>query len=45
MAKVFFSASEVFMRAGWNAEAVEPTVYHKAEDLNDNDDASMYVAQ
>ena len=30
------------MRTEWNAEAMEPNVCHKAEDLND-DDASMYV--
>ena len=38
-----FFRNELFMRAGWNAEAMEPNVYHKAEDLNDDDDASMYV--
>ena len=30
------------MSAGWNAEAVEPNAYLKAEDLNNDDDASMY---
>ena len=27
--------NEVFMKAGWDAVAVEPNVYHKAENLND----------
>ena len=30
------------MSAGWNAEAMEPNAYHKAEDLNNDDDASLY---
>ena len=34
--------NEVLMSAGWNAEAMEPNAYHKAEDLNNDDDASMY---
>ena len=33
--------NEALMSAGWNAEAMEPDVYHKADDLN-NDDASLY---
>ena len=32
----------IFMSAGWNAEAMETNAYHKAEDLNNDDDASMY---
>ena len=39
----FFRNAVLFMRAGWHAEALEPNVYHKAEDLNDGHDASMYV--
>ena len=31
------------MKAGWNAVAVEPNVYHKAGSLNDDDDASVCV--
>ena len=31
------------MKAGWDAVAVEPNVYYKAENLNDDDDASMCV--
>ena len=34
--------NEVFMSAGWNAEAMEPNAFHKAKDLNNNDDASLY---
>ena len=34
--------NQVFMSAGWNAEALEPHAYHKAEDLNNDDDASMH---
>ena len=30
------------MSAGQNAEEMEPDAYHKAEDLNNDDDASMY---
>ena len=30
------------MSAGRNAEAMEPNAYHKAKDLNNDDDASMY---
>ena len=29
-------SNEVFMSAGWNAEAMEPNAYHQAEDLNDD---------
>ena len=31
------------MSAGWNAEAMEPNAYHKAEDWNDDDNASTEV--
>ena len=31
------------MKAGWDAVAVEPNVYHRVENLNDDDDASMCV--
>ena len=34
--------NEVFMSAGWNAEVLDPSAYHKADDLNDNDDTSTY---
>ena len=34
--------NEVCMSAGWNAEAVEMRTTKPSEDLNDNDDASMY---
>ena len=34
--------NEVLMSTGWNAEAMEPNAYHEAEDLNNDDDASMY---
>ena len=34
--------SDVFMSAGWDAVAMEPNAYHKAEDFNDNDNANMY---
>ena len=34
--------NEALMSAGWNAEAMEPDVYHKADDLNNDDDASLY---
>ena len=34
--------NEVLMSAGWNAESMEPNAYHKATDLNNDDDASMY---
>ena len=34
--------NEVFMSVGRNAEAMEPNAYHEAEDLNNDDDASMY---
>ena len=34
--------NEVLMSAGWNAEAMEPNAYHKAKDLNNDDDASLY---
>ena len=33
--------NEVLMSAGWNAGAMEPNTYYKAEDLNNDDDASM----
>ena len=32
------------MSAGWNAEAVEQSAYHKAEDWNDDDNASTEVS-
>ena len=31
------------MKAGWDAVAVEPNVFHKAGSLNDDDDASVCV--
>ena len=34
--------NEVLMSAGWNAEAMEPNAYHKAKDLKNDDDASLY---
>ena len=34
--------NEVLMSAGWKAETVEPSAYHKAEDLNDDDHANTY---
>ena len=34
--------NEVFMSVGWNAELTEPNAHHKAEDLNNDDDASLY---
>ena len=34
---------EVFMMAGWNAEVMESSAYHEAEDWNDNDNASTEV--
>ena len=34
--------NEVLMSAGWNAEAMEPNAYHKAEDLNNDNNAIMY---
>ena len=37
-----YSRNEILMSAGWNAVAMEPNAYHKAEDLNNDDDASMY---
>ena len=37
-----FFGNEVFMSAGWNAEALEPNAYRKAEDLNGDDDASTF---
>ena len=30
------------MSAGWNAEAMEPNAYHKANNLNNDDDASLF---
>ena len=33
---------EIFTRAGWNAEAMGPDAYHKAEDSNNDDDVSLY---
>ena len=38
---VFF-ATKLLMSAGRNAEAMEPNAYHKAEDLNNDNDASLY---
>ena len=38
-----FLGNEVFMKAGWDAVAVEPNVYHKAGSLGDDDDASVCV--
>ena len=34
--------NEVFMSAGWNVEAVEPNPRNKTEDLNNDDDVSLY---
>ena len=34
--------NEVLKSVGWNAEAMEPNAYHKAKDLNNDDDASLY---
>ena len=31
------------MRTGWNADAMEPNAYHKAEDWNDDDNTSTEV--
>ena len=36
-----FLRNEVFMKAGWGAVAVEPSVYHKAGSLGDDDDACV----
>ena len=33
--------NEVFMKAGWDAVAVEPNVYHKAGSVGDVDDACV----
>ena len=33
---------QVLMSAGWKAEAMEPDAYHEAEDLDDNDDATLH---
>ena len=33
---------EVLMSAGWNAEAMEPDAYHRAKDLNNDDDAGLF---
>ena len=38
-----FLRNEVFMKAGWDAVAVEPNVYHKAGSLGDDDDACVCV--
>ena len=38
-----FCATEVFMKAGWDAVAVEPNVYHKAKSLGDDDDAYVFA--
>ena len=35
--------SDVFMRVGWYAEAMEPTAYHQAVDGNDDDNANTEV--
>ena len=35
--------NEVFMKAGWDAVAVEPNVYHRAGSLYDDDDVSVCV--
>ena len=35
--------NEVFMKAGWDAVAVESNMYHKARSVNDDDDASVCV--
>ena len=38
-----FLRNEVFMKAGWNAVAVEPNAHHKAGSLSDDDDARVCV--
>ena len=38
-----FLRNEVFMKAGWDAVAVEPNVCHKAGSLGDDDDANVCV--
>ena len=38
-----FLRNEVFMKAGWDAVAVEPNVYHEAASLGDDDDACVCV--
>ena len=38
-----FLSNEVFMKAGWDAVAVEPNVYHKGGSLGDDDDACVCV--
>ena len=38
-----FLRNEVFMKAGWDAVAVESTVYHKAGSLGDDGDACVCV--
>ena len=40
-----FLHNEVFMKAGWDAVAVEPNVYHEAGSLNDDDDGSVCVVE
>ena len=37
----FFARTDVFMKVGWDAVAVEPYVYHKAGSLGDDDDACV----
>ena len=34
---------DVFLRVGWNAEAMESSLYHKAADGNDDDNANTEV--
>ena len=34
---------DVFPKVGWNADPMEPNVYHKAVDGNDNDNANTEV--
>ena len=34
---------DVFLKVGWNAEAMEPNAYHKAVDGNDDDNANTEV--
>ena len=38
-----FLRNEVFLKAGWDAAAVEPSVYLKAGSVSDDDDACVCV--
>ena len=35
--------NDVYMRVGWNADAMEPNAYHEAVDGNDDDNANTEV--